>query len=106
MAEYILPIQKLIEAFRKIPSIGAKTAARYAFSVLNLSDREIEEFADAIIGVKRDVFKCPICFGLASFEDSCDICSSPDRDNSLICVVEDATAPTTFLAEHSLLLIT
>jgi recombination protein RecR len=90
MAEYILPIQKLIEAFRKIPSVGAKTAARYAFAVLNLSDSEVEAFADAIVGVKRDVYRCPICFGLSSYEDSCDICSSPDRDSSLICVVEDA----------------
>ena len=90
MAEYILPIQKLIEEFRKIPGVGAKTAARYAFAVLNLSEHEAERFADAIIGVKRDVYKCPICHGLSSNEDTCDICASPDRDASVICVVEDA----------------
>ena len=90
MAEYILPIQRLIEEFRKIPGVGAKTAARYAFAVLNLSDNEAARFADAILGVKRDVYKCPICFGLSSNEDMCDICSSPDRDSSVICVVEDA----------------
>ncbi len=90
MAEYILPIQRLIEEFRKIPGVGAKTAARYAFAVLNLSDSEASRFADAIVGVKRDVYKCPICFGLSSDEESCDICSSPDRDKSVICVVEDA----------------
>ena len=90
MAEYILPIQKLIEEFRKIPGVGAKTAARYAFAVLNLSEHEAERFADAIIGVKRDVYKCPICHGLSSSEDTCDICASADRDGSVICVVEDA----------------
>ena len=90
MAEYILPIQRLIEEFRKIPGVGAKTAARYAFAVLNLSDSEAERFADAILGVKRDVHKCPICYGLSASEDGCDICTSPDRDHSLICVVEDA----------------
>ena len=90
MAEYILPIQRLIEEFRKIPGVGAKTAARYAFAVLNFSDSEAERFADAIRGVKRDVFKCPICFGLSSSEDTCDICASADRDASVICVVEDA----------------
>ena len=90
MAEYILPIQKLIEEFRKIPGVGAKTAARYAFAVLNFSDSEAERFADAIVGVKRDVYKCPICFGLSSNEDTCDICASADRDSSVICVVEDA----------------
>ena len=90
MAEYILPIQRLIEEFRKIPGVGAKTAARYAFAVLNLSDSDAARFADAIVGVKRDVHKCPICFGLSSDEESCDICASADRDPSVICVVEDA----------------
>lgn len=90
MAEYILPIQRLIEEFRKIPGVGSKTAARYAFAVLNLKDEEALRFADAIVGVKRDVYKCPICYGLSSSESSCEICSSPDRDKSVICVVEDA----------------
>ena len=90
MAEYILPIQRLIEEFRRIPGVGAKTAARYAFAVLNLKDDEALRFADAIVGVKRDVFKCPICHGLSSSEESCDICASADRDKSVICVVEDA----------------
>ena len=90
MAEYILPIQRLIEEFRKIPGVGAKTAARYAFATLNMSEEDAARFADAIIGVKRDVHKCPICFGLSSEEDGCSICMSPDRDASVICVVEDA----------------
>ena len=92
MAEYILPIQRLIEEFRKIPGVGAKTAARYAFAVLNFTDNQAERFADAIVGVKRDVYKCPICHGLSSNEDACDICSSPERDSSVVCVVEDAKA--------------
>ena len=90
MAEFIAPIQRLIEEFRKIPGVGAKTAARYAFAVLNLSDEEAARFADAIVGVKRDVFTCPICHGLSSHEGECDICSSFDREKSLVCVVEDA----------------
>lgn len=90
MAEYILPIQRLVDEFRRIPGVGAKTAARYAFAVLNLSDSEAERFADAIIGAKRDVYKCPVCHGLSSSPESCDICASADRDKSVICVVEDA----------------
>ena len=90
MAEYIAPIQRLIEEFRKIPGVGAKTAARYAFATLALSNEEAERFADAIVSVKRDVHKCPICFGLSANEDSCDICSSDGRDRSVICVVEEA----------------
>ena len=90
MAEYIAPIQRLIEEFRKIPGVGAKTAARYAFAVLNLSDLEAERFADAIIGIKRDVYKCPTCHGLSAHDGECDICTSFDREKSLVCVVEEA----------------
>ncbi len=90
MAEYIAPIQRLIEEFRKIPGVGAKTAARYAFATLNFTDDEAARFADAILGVKRDVFLCPVCHGLSSMPEVCDICSSEDRDGSTICVVEDA----------------
>jgi len=90
MAEYIAPIQRLIEEFRKIPGVGAKTAARYAFATLNLTEEEATAFADAIIGVKRDVHKCPVCFGLSENPEICDICSSESRDSSVICVVEDA----------------
>ncbi len=90
MAEYIAPIERLIGEFRKIPGVGARTAARYAFATLNLSDEDVARFADAIIGVKRDVHKCPICFGLSESADGCEICTSLDRDKSVICVVEEA----------------
>ena len=90
MAEYIAPIQRLIEEFRRIPGVGAKTAARYAFAVMNLSKADAERFADAIVGVKRDVYRCSLCYGLSSAEGLCDICSSPDRDRSVVCVVEEA----------------
>ena len=90
MSEYILPIERLIEQFRKIPGVGAKTAARYAFAAMKLSDAEAQQFADAIISVKRDIHKCPVCFGLSETEGPCNICSSPDRDSSVVCVVEEA----------------
>ena len=90
MAEYITPIQRLIEQFRKIPGVGAKTAARYAFATLNLSEDEAKGFADAIIGIKRDVHRCKRCAGLSENQELCDICSSDGRDKSQICVVEEA----------------
>lgn len=90
MAEYIAPIQRLIEEFRRLPGVGAKTAARYAFATLDLSEDEAVAFADAITGAKRDVHKCPICFSLSESPDSCEICSSDKRDGGLICVVENA----------------
>ena len=90
MAEYIPPIQRLVEEFRKLPGVGAKTAARYAFAVLNLDDEDVVRFSDALLGIKRDVHKCPICFGLSPSPDGCAICTSEDRDGSVICVVENA----------------
>jgi recombination protein RecR len=68
--------------------VGSKTAARYAFATLNLTEAEAASFADAINGVKRDVHRCPICFGLSPSPEACDICSSESRDQSVICVVE------------------
>lgn len=89
MAEYIAPIQRLIEEFRRLPGVGAKTAARYAFAVLNLSEDEAAGFADAINGIKRDVHRCPVCFGLSTSPEECDICRSESRDHTVICVVEN-----------------
>ena len=88
MAEYIAPIQRLIEEFRRLPGVGSKTAARYAFAVLNLSEDAAAGFADAINGIKRDVHRCPICFGLSTSPEACEICVSDNRDHSVICVVE------------------
>lgn len=90
MAEYIPPIQRLIEEFRRLPGVGAKTAARYAFAVLNFSDEDVAGFSDSLLGLKRDVHKCPICFGLSATAECCEICANEDRDSSVICVVEDA----------------
>ena len=88
MAEYIAPIQRLIEQFRKLPGVGAKTAARYAFATLNFNSEEAAAFSDAVVGVVRDVKKCPVCFGLSESENGCEICTNEDRDTSVICVVE------------------
>ena len=90
MAEYIAPIQRLIEEFRRLPGVGSKTAARYAFAALNFTDDEAVRFADAIVSLKRDVHKCPICFGLSESAEKCRICADEDRDHSVICVVENA----------------
>ena len=88
MAEYIAPIKRLIEEFRKLPGVGPKTAVRYAFATLALNENELEQFADAILGASRDVRVCPVCCGLTASENKCEICSDEYRDSSLICVVE------------------
>ena len=88
MAEYIAPIKRLIEQFRKLPGVGSKTAVRYAFACLNLSDSDAEQFADAIVGAKRDIGICSVCCGFTEGQGKCDICSDENRDSSVICVVE------------------
>ena len=90
MAEFIPPIQRMIEEFRRLPGVGAKTAARYAFATLDLSEEDATRFAEAILALKREVHKCPICFGLSVAVDGCEVCKNEDRDRSVICVVEDA----------------
>ena len=89
MAEYIAPIQRVVEEFRRLPGVGGKTAARYAFAALNFTDDEAARFADAILSLKRDVHKCPVCFGLSTSPDMCEICLNELRDKSVICVVEN-----------------
>ena len=69
--------------------MGGKTAARYAFAALNFTDEDVARFADALVGLKRDVHKCPVCFGLSTSVEICDICANVDRDKSVICVVEN-----------------
>lgn len=88
MTEYIPPIRRLIEEFRKLPGVGSKTAARYAFAMLERSEEETEAFADAILGAKRDVKRCPVCCGFSA-GGACEICADPERDHGVICVVED-----------------
>ncbi len=89
MAEYIAPLQVLIEQFRRLPGVGSKTAARYALALLKFSEEETGQFADAILGAKRDVHTCRVC-GNISEGELCHICDDTERDTSLICVVEDA----------------
>lgn len=91
MSEYILPIQRLIDSFRRLPGIGGKTAARLAFSVLDMNDEDAVEFAEAIKSVKTEIKLCDICCNIST-ENVCSICADPRRDPSVICVVEDARA--------------
>ena len=87
--EYILPLQKLIEQFCRLPGVGQKTAVRYAFSLLDMSEEGAKAFADAIVAAKRDIVRCEIC-GNLSDKPICNICSDERRDQSVVCVVEDA----------------
>ena len=61
MAEYILPIQRLIEEFRRIPGVGAKTAARYAYYIINSKVDDVMNFVEALKEVKSKVKFCEVC---------------------------------------------
>lgn len=87
MADYVLPLQKLIDSFRKLPGIGGKTATRLAFALLNFSDEEAASFAAAITDAKQNIHACPICCNI-SLNGACPICADPERDRGMICVVE------------------
>lgn len=78
----------LIENLRKLPGVGAKTAERYAFALLNLSDEEIQIFARSLIDSKSKLHYCHTC-GNITDKDICLICSDEKRDQSTICVVQD-----------------
>ena len=88
MSYYSPSIEKLIESFERLPSIGHKTAVRLAFHMLDLSKEETEEFINSIINAKEKLKYCSNCYNISD-TDPCPICSSPKRDNSVICVVED-----------------
>ena len=83
---YIEPIGRLVNEFSKLPGVGKKTAQRYAYKVIDMSEADARAFADAIIGVKRKVRYCKIC-GNFTEEEECGICRT--RDKSVICVVKE-----------------
>ena len=88
MSEYSPSIEKLIESFEKLPSIGNKTAIRLAFYMLNTSEEQANEFVKSIQDARKNLKFCSQCFNIAD-TDPCPICSSAKRDQNVICVVED-----------------
>ena len=88
MSLYSPSIEKLIESFERLPSIGHKTAARLAFYMLNCTEEETKEFVSSILNAKKNLKYCSKCFNISD-TDPCFICGNPKRDETQICVVED-----------------
>ena len=86
MSLFIEPIGRLINEFAKLPGVGQKTAQRYAYKIIAMSDEEAEQFANCIRKVKSEVHFCKIC-GNFSEDEICPVCKN--RDKSVICVVKE-----------------
>lgn len=81
-------IQNLLDELERLPGVGPKSAQRIAYWILNSSKADAVRLADAIAEVKDTVHFCPQCFNYAQ-DDLCDICASPKRDATCICVVSE-----------------
>ncbi|MDD5437353.1 MAG: recombination mediator RecR [Candidatus Omnitrophica bacterium] len=88
MTDFPVSMRLLIEELSKMPGIGPKTAQRLAFYILRSPDNDAEALAAAIRKVKESVRFCGVCNNLSD-EDLCEICKSPSRTKSVLCVVEE-----------------
>ena len=82
-------VNKLIEELSRLPGIGKKTAQRLAFHLLKADTSIVYRLSDSLKDVKNKVRSCSSCGGITE-EETCVICNDPKRDNSQLCIVEDA----------------
>jgi len=87
MLDYAEPVTKLIDEFKRLPSIGQKSAQRLAFHILRVPEAEVERFIEALREVKQRITECSVCNNLTDV-NPCRFCTLPSRDHSLICIVE------------------
>ena len=99
MLRYPEAVDQLIDEFRTLPGVGRRAAERMALSLLERDDDTLVELGNIISGIPDRVWRCPECGAIAEKGELCEICSSPRRDKSLLCVVEDM--PQLFSIESS-----
>ncbi len=85
---FAAPLERLIEALRKLPGIGGKSAQRLAFHILRQTPEDAQALATAILDVKQTIRLCSICFNITDI-DPCLICGDADRNRGELCVVEE-----------------
>lgn len=84
------PVERLIEGFARLPGIGPKTASRLTFHLLRVDEAEARELSEALLGMIEETAFCSRCYNITTAdEDPCAICSDPDRESNVICVVEE-----------------
>jgi recombination protein RecR len=91
VTRYAEPMARLIEELKKLPGVGTKSAQRFAFHILRSTDDDAEALADAVRGLKASLRLCSICNNVTDV-DPCAYCSSPVRNQRLVCVVEEPTS--------------
>ena len=85
------PIQKLINAFERLPGIGPKSASRLAFYLLRAPEDVAQDLSEALSGLKDKIAFCEECFNITeASRQRCEVCENPKRDGAVICVVEEA----------------
>ncbi len=88
-SHYPEALARLIQELTRLPGIGPKTAQRLAFFVLRMEERDVMSLAGALADAKRKIGRCSVCFNLAESQP-CRICRDPGRDQTTLCVVEEA----------------
>lgn len=84
------PVQNLIDALSRLPGIGPKTASRLTFYLLRAPEDLAQSLAQALTGIKNDTGLCEVCFNITHKDRPiCEICSSDQRDQRVLCVVEE-----------------
>ena len=99
MAGYAPSLEALIDSFARLPSIGRKSAQRLAFHIISESDEEVNSFIQSILDARSGIHRCSVCCNLTD-DDICPICTSKERDRSVICVVEDPRDVMAFERTH------
>jgi recombination protein RecR len=90
MPDFAAPLSRLIEELKKLPGVGTKSAQRLAFHILRSSDEDAEALAAAVRDVKANLRLCSVCNNITDV-DPCVYCTSPTRNQRLVCVVEEPT---------------
>ncbi len=83
------PVARLIDEFHKLPGIGPKSAQRLTYYLIRMPEEEARSLAESILAVKDRIVLCSQCYNITE-TDPCALCSNPARDQSRICVVEEA----------------
>ncbi len=92
-------IEEAVDQFASLPGIGRKTALRLTLDLLNRSEKEVEDFANAFLKMKQGVVRCARCYNVSD-EELCSICQDPKRDQGSICVVQGSSDVMAIEASH------